>query len=320
MRKSTKGWLVIAASLILAGCVIFVGVMTVLKWNFAALSTVKMITSKHEISVDFSQIAVETDTAHVLLARSEDETCRVDCYEEEKAKHAVSVENDTLFIRIAEEKAWYDYIGINFRSPTITVYLPKTVYMAFSLRGDTGAVTVPKDFEFERVDLSSKTGDIAFSACASGLVKIQTNTGDIRVTNASVGALDLTVSTGAITATDIRCQGDMNVKVSAGKTKLTDVTCRNLTSQGSTGNVSLTRVIAEETFSIQRSTGDVTFDGADAAEILVSTDTGDVKGSLLTEKIFTVQTDTGRVNVPQTAIGGKCNITTDTGDIKIQVT
>jgi len=66
-------------------------------------------------------------------------------------------------------------------------------------------------------------------------------------------------------------------------------------------------------------TGDVKFDGCDAAEIFVETDTGDVKGSLLTDKIFIVQTDTGSVDVPKTATGGKCEITTSTGDINISI-
>ena len=49
------------------------------------------------------------------------------------------------------------------------------------------------------------------------------------------------------------------------------------------------------------------------------TDTGDVKGSLLSEKIFIPTTDTGDVDVPKTVTGGRCEITTDTGDIKITV-
>ena len=77
-------------------------------------------------------------------------------------------------------------------------------------------------------------------------------------------------------------------------------------------------VIATEKFSIKRSTGDVKFDSCDAAEIFVETDTGDVNGSLLTNKVFITKTDTGRINVPNSITGGKCEIITNTGDIKIQ--
>ncbi len=78
-------------------------------------------------------------------------------------------------------------------------------------------------------------------------------------------------------------------------------------------------MIAGEQFSIDRSTGDVRFDRCDAPELLIKTDTGDVRGSLLSEKVFITQTDTGRVNVPKTVTGGTCQITTNTGDIKIEI-
>ena len=57
------------------------------------------------------------------------------------------------------------------------------------------------------------------------------------------------------------------------------------------------------------------FDRCDAAELSITTDTGDVKGTLLSDKVFIARTDTGRVHVPETTNGGKCKITTSTGDI-----
>ena len=78
-------------------------------------------------------------------------------------------------------------------------------------------------------------------------------------------------------------------------------------------------VIAVGMISVERSTGDVKLDSCDAGEISVTTDTGDVTGSLLTDKVFITQTDTGRVNVPETTSGGKCRIFTDTGDIQIEI-
>ncbi len=81
----------------------------------------------------------------------------------------------------------------------------------------------------------------------------------------------------------------------------------------------MTDVIASGKFDIERSTGNVIFTRCDALEITVLTDTGDVRGSLLSEKIFFYETDTGDVDLPETLGGGKCKITTDTGDINITV-
>jgi DUF4097 and DUF4098 domain-containing protein YvlB len=97
------------------------------------------------------------------------------------------------------------------------------------------------------------------------------------------------------------------------------VECRNLKSDGATGDLSLDNVIAAEVFRIERSTGDVDFEGCDAAEITVTTDTGHIRGSLLSDKVFIAETDTGRVDVPHTTTGGKCQLTTDTGNIKISI-
>ena len=47
--------------------------------------------------------------------------------------------------------------------------------------------------------------------------------------------------------------------------------------------------------------------------------TGDVEGSVLTDKVFIVRTDTGRIDVPKSITGGRCEITTETGNIKISV-
>ena len=115
------------------------------------------------------------------------------------------------------------------------------------------------------------------------------------------------------------CAGDITLGVSTGKAELSDVRCKSLRSSGTTGDISLSNVIAEQSFSIDRSTGYVEFDECDAAGIYVETDTGDITGSLLSGKAFTVQTDTGAVDVPHTASGGRCELSSDTGDIKIEI-
>ena len=106
--------------------------------------------------------------------------------------------------------------------------------------------------------------------------------------------------------------------VTTGKTDIDNVSCRNLFSDGDTGNITLKNVIAAEKFDIERDTGDVKFEDCDAAEISVETDTGDVTGNFLTDKVFLTETDTGRIDVPKTVTGGRCEISTDTGDIKIR--
>ena len=111
------------------------------------------------------------------------------------------------------------------------------------------------------------------------------------------------------------------VKLSAttGKILMNDIACNKLTAKSSTGHIQLKNVIAEESIKVQNTTGGVEFGGCDAADIMINTSTGDVKGTLLSEKIFITDTSTGRVSVPKTTSGGTCEITTSTGDIDIDI-
>lgn len=321
MRTRTKVWLIIAASLLLLGCILFAGVMTKFQWDFMELATVKYEINTYGISEEFDGISMNTDTADITFVLSDDGNCRVECYEQENVKHFVSVEDRTLTVELIDERSVYDfigYIGLNFDLPKITVYLPKTEYTNLLINGDTSDVEIPDDFTFDDVDISLSTGDVDFCASACEIIKIKSDTGDIRVYNTSVSALDLSVTTGKIVASDVVCEGDVNINASTGKSQLSNITCKNLTSGADTGDISLENVIAEEKFLITRSTGDVKFESSDATEIFVETDTGDISGSLLTDKVFITQTDTGRVDVPDTVTGGKCEITTNTGDIIIK--
>lgn len=318
-NRGTKIWFIIAALLILAGLIIFASVMTFHGWDFNKLSTGKYEYNSYLISEDFDSIAVKTDTAEIIFKLSDDGKCKVECHEEEKSKHHVTVKENTLDISVTHKKEWYDYISINFSSPKITVYLPELDYTSLSVSGKTGAVKVQDSLKIKDVDISLSTGNVDFSAAFSESVKIKTTTGSISTENISAGGLDLSVTTGKITVKDVTCDGDINISVSTGKTDIRDTRCQNMTSNGSTGSIFLNNVIVSNKLFIERSTGNVSFDASDAAEIVVKTNTGDVRGSLLTDKVFITKTDTGSINVPDSITGGRCEIKTDTGDIKITV-
>ena len=113
--------------------------------------------------------------------------------------------------------------------------------------------------------------------------------------------------------------GDADVEVTTGRVKLTALAARDVAVETDTGDVTLSGVIASGKLTVNTDTGSVRLDMSDAAEISIETDTGDVVGSLLTDKIFIAKTDTGRVDVPASASGGRCEITTDTGNIIITI-
>lgn len=319
MSKAAKIFCIIGGILILSGLLLFGGVMASLKWDFSKLSMFKYETNTHEITEAFENISVDTKTADIKILPSETGSYSVVCHEQTKIKHAAVVKDGTLSIEAVDTREWYDYIGFDFEKPSVTVYLPEGEYGALSIEATTGDTKISQNFTFESIAITQTTGDIVNYASSTGAVKLTTTTGRISLARLFAKSLDLSVSTGEISISRVECRGDVNIHVSTGDCELTDLSCENLISDGRTGDITLDNVTARNRFSIERSTGDVTLDGSDAAELFIITDTGDVEGSLRSEKVFLINTDTGDKDVPNTTTGGRCEITTDTGDIRLTI-
>ena len=319
MKTKIKLWLIVAISLILIGCMLFGGAMAMLGWDIKKLSTAKYETNEYEIKEEYESISIDTKSADIVFAKSQGEKTTIVFHEQKKMRHSVKVNDKTLSIELVDTRKWYEHIGINFSVPKITVYLPAGEYGALSVKASTGDIEIPSDFRFEDIDISQSTGDVTCYSSASGDIKIKTSTGDIRIENISAESLDLSVSTGDVTLLGVSCDGDVKIKLSTGKANVENTNCKNFSSNADTGKLFLKNVLAAQEMVIERSTGDVQFDACDAQNIYVNTSTGDVMGTLLSDKIFFARTDTGDVDVPKTSTGGECEISTDTGDIKISI-
>jgi DUF4097 and DUF4098 domain-containing protein YvlB len=309
MRKKTSVWLIVwLCFLLLMASLIFA------KSNFISYET-----NTHTIHSDFTNISIQTDTADISFVVAENEKCSIVCYEPENVIHNVTTDNGTLSVNVVDERNWYERIGIFVECPKLTIYLPAGEYGVLSIKEDTGKVEIPKDYRFNSMDIFATTGAVNNAASTENTLKIHTSTGSIRVEDVSANVVDLSVSTGKVMADDVDCTGDVKIEVSTGNANATNISCKKFISGGDTGDITLKNVIVTEKMSLERSTGDVKFEHCDAAEIFVETDTGDVIGSLLTDKVFITETDTGRINVPKTTTGGKCEVITDTGNIKINI-
>ena len=131
-------------------------------------------------------------------------------------------------------------------------------------------------------------------------------------------ALSVNVTTGDILMGDLSAE-TVSLSVTTGDMELSDLACRTLTANSTTGDVSLQNVIAAEKLFVKTTTGDVELEACDGGEIAIHTTTGDVEGSLLTGKDFDAETSTGDVRVPRDSHGGRCEISTSTGDIEITI-
>ena len=319
MKKRTKIWMIVAASLMGAGIILFGVILAMLGWDFSKLSTDRFETNTYVISEAYQDLVIDSLTADVTILPSEDGTTKIVCYEEHRSKHAVFVENGSLTIDLQDERKWYEYIGIHVTFPRLTVYLPAGEYGKLSVKLSTGDTSISKDLCFASISLSASTGDYFSSASVAGAVQVKLTTGDIRIEGCKVGSLDLDVTTGDITVSDVTCAGKILEDLSTGDSVYTNITCSDFTSDATTGNLKMNHLIATAKITITRSTGDIRFDGCDGGELLIKSTTGDVIGRLLSEKIFIAKASIGDVSVPETTTGGKCKITTDTGDIRISI-
>lgn len=319
MSKKVTIWLITATFLVIIGCMIFGGVMMSLKWDIKKLSTVKYETNSYKITEKFKNISLKTDTADIKFVPSADGVCKVICYENKKMKHAVESDGETLNIDMVDTRKWYDYISFfAFSSPKMTVYLPDDEYGALYIDESTGDIEIPENLRFESMDIKVSTGDIKNNASVYDFIRIKGSTGNVTLKEITAKSIEISLSTGNIIADKITCD-DIKNCVSTGDVKLSDINCKSVVSEGSTGDIILKNVIASENFSIKRSTGNVKFEKCDAKELDVETSTGNITGSLLSDKIFMANSSTGKIQVPETAQGGKCKMTANTGDIKIEI-
>lgn len=295
MSKRVK-WLVIGVLLLIIGGILFAVGMVAVNWNFLSLDTNKYQTNTYDIAEEFGSLSIINDTTDIVFKKGE---AKVVCFENENIRHSVSVNNGVLEIRANDNRKWYNYIGFNFNNPKITIYLPSNQYDALKIEGDTGDVNL-SDISFNDIQIALHTGDIRLSNLNSNNISLKTTTGKMQLQN-------------------IECRGLLSTAVSTGDNELKNIKCNSFASNGSTGDLDIENLIVAEKTSIERDTGDIEFEGLDANEIYIKTDTGDVEGDLRSEKVFIINTDTGRVNVPKTITGGKCEITTNTGDIKIEI-
>lgn len=314
-----KAALIMATILLIAGLAVSFAAFASAGFDFRNLSTVKAETKTYTAGGTFDRIEIRENTADVTFAVSEDETATVVCRETAPTVHTVTVEDGTLKIVSSETIGWRNLFELSFDSPSVTVYLPKKAYASLSIETQTGDVEVPDWMTFDGAAIHGSTSDVRFDAKVKNLLSIETSTGEIIVNGASAEAIECKATTGDVRMTNVACEGDVYVKVSTGEAFLEGLTCRDLKSDGSTGDVVLQDVLAKGCISIERSTGDVALRNSDAAEVWVKTSTGDVTGTLRTEKIFMTKTSTGDVHVPESASGGKCSITTATGDILIRI-
>ena len=300
MSKTKKIWIIVASCLLALGFIICVFISIVTNFDFGRFNSMSSEHNEYVFENDFDSVSVDVAVSKVTITKSDSKECRVECDEVSKMKHYVSVENGTLTIRFVDERKWYERIGVSFCKMQVIVYLPNDAYTDFTIKSNTGDVTVSDGFSCRNITIKGNTSGIACNASASETMDIDTDTGAVSVENVSAGAMNLKCSTGKIQVNSAKIDKKADFKTSTGK-------------------IILVNVVAEGELSAVSATGNIEFENCDAASIYMKSNTGNVKGSLLTPKVFITDTGTGSIKVPSSTEGGRCEITTSTGNINVTI-
>ena len=277
----------------------------------------KLNTRELTVTDGFESVEIDTDTSDIVILPSENGECRLVCSEQDGIVHTSAVRDSKLIIEVSDNRNWFNTIITS--EMRVTVYLPRAEYQALILETDTGNVTLDGDFTVGAVDTSSDTGNIMVKGIACASLVAKSDTGNTLLHGVSSSTLIRVESdTGNAVIGDCNTN-ELYVSSDTGEVNIDTCECTILGISVDTGNVDLINVIAKGKFDITSTTGDVKFTSCDAESVFVSTDTGNVKGSFLTDKIIFADSDTGNVEIPKLTSGGKCEITTDTGDIKITI-
>ena len=100
----TKKKINIAARIVITviGCIIFGGIMLMiagdkLGWN-------KYERNEHVIADEYKDISINARSADITFVITEGAESRVECYERQRVKHSVSVEDGTLVIEVVDTR------------------------------------------------------------------------------------------------------------------------------------------------------------------------------------------------------------------------
>lgn len=317
-NRTKRIWIIAALALIGAGLCISVCAMLALGFDFTKLNTMNYVTNTYTVNEEFSSISVDGAECDIRLLASEDSGCKVVCTEGENISHSVTVENGTLSIERHDRRKWHMYFGVYWGSMEILIYLPQSEFDELHAQSVSGDIEVPEDFSFTTADLRSTSGDIRFLAAVEQDLSADTTSGDIALSDIQCRNAEIDTTSGNIRLSGTQCQ-NAQIDTTSGDIQLSEIQCQNAEIGTTSGSVRLTDLTAAEAIHAQSVSGNLTLQRCDAASLWFSSTSGDIFGSLLTEKQFEIDTTSGDIRVPDTSWGGTCKASTVSGDIEFSI-
>ena len=255
------------------------------------------VTNEYVFETIIKDFDIETTACDVLIMPWDDRNTKVVCHEADLLLHDVQVKDGKLVIKRKERT---DGVSFNNMILRIEIMMPAGSYGNVMAKTSSGSIELSSGFDFVDAILSASSGAIVCDAQVRGQLLCNTSSGGQRLSGTVCKWLQAASSSGSILAQNIRAEV---AEFSA-----------------SSGSVTLNDVIAQDELSVETSSGDISFENCDARSVKLRASSGEISGSLLTGKVFRTKASSGSVRVPQDdPSGGRCEVTTSSGDINITV-
>ncbi len=321
MSKAKKISIIIAGIMVGLGLLVMLCAAVVINFDFSRLSTVKTERVSYSIEEDFDSIHIDCMESDIRFVKSDSDECIIECVQDENVSHQAEVKDGTLNIsRIDERESWeYFVIMFHFEETGVTVHLPEDEYEKLWVKTLSGDVTVPEYFTFSDAEIHCTSGDVVFLAEVSGNITAESVSGDIALMNPDAENISVKSTSGDAEVSSVKAKDKLIIETVSGDIDVIDAEAGNISASCSSGDAEFSDVVADGKFSAESVSGDVELNRCDAGSFWIKSTSGDVSGVLLSEKMFSVHTTSGNVNVPDDSGTEKCEITTTSGDVKIRI-
>lgn len=357
MSRNKKTAILVALLLIVMGGILAMIGYTMTGNDLTQLNTEELTQETYTITEPFEHIHIRTGSSDVRILPSSDGSCTVVCDDESETQyHTVSVEDGILLIHQVTEPMFFGVMLQYDPVVTVYLPESQYGNLVVDGAAGS-ILDVDTSFTFESARLTLSSGDIHFRASLTHDLRVRTSSGDIRLSGCHVGgntqvdassgsialsdlntkilavngssgdilledihaqAIQTSASSGSIALSGCEAQQDLSIQTTSGSVELTEVTAPSLTGNASSGYFQLQETFIGGQLFLETTSGSIFFDASDAQSLLINTSSGEVSGTLLSPKFFITHTSSGSVKTSDSdPAGGRCEITTSSGDIKI---
>ncbi len=321
MKSSTLKTLCISGILVAAGLIIMVLALVFSGGIDKLLNAPEYKETAYDITENFDGIYIDTTSENIIILPSDEDQVKVITHETDKIKFAVEITNNTLNIIKNDTRSFFEKIEFNTNSNDITVYLPKKQYDTLEILCISGDVHIA-EFSFSSLNIKQLSGDTELSALTvSGNITLSNTSGDIHISSCSANAINSKNVSGETQIYEFDCNQDMMLTSTSGDIILNNCSADgNISIKNTSGDISLTESAGKCNADMNVISGDIALNKFDASSLEMKTTSGDIKGSILSDKIFSASSNSGDIKIPPSVKdSGTCKCSSISGDIIIEI-